>query len=119
MPITLTTIARVRQRLQLETWESTDTAITQFIEDAEATIKNYLGTLPVSGDDNFELAGAIATGFAAHDTGLSLPILKDNDAAKLRAANIKTIKANANVELARLLTHPRPSIPLPRSTTSS
>ena len=117
MTITLTTIPRVRQRLQLDTWESTDTAITQFVTDAEATIANYLGTLPASGDDNFALAGSIATDFAAFYTGISLPALSDTDAQKVRSASIRTIKAIADTDLARLLHPPVAAVPLPKSTT--
>jgi hypothetical protein len=116
MAITLTTLARVRQRLQLETWESTDTAITQFIEDAEATITNYLGSLPVSGDSQFDLAGSIATDFAAYYTGISLPTLTDRDAEKARADHCRSFKTTADAELARLLTAPA-TTPLPKSTT--
>jgi len=107
MAITLTTVARVRQRMKLEDWESTDTAITQFITDAEATIKNYLGALPVSGDGDFDLAGSIATDFAAYYTGISIASTK----------NISEFKANADKELARLLKTPA-TVALPKSTTT-
>lgn len=116
MAITLTTLARVRQRLQLETWESTDTAITQFIEDAEAIITNAIGTLPVPGDDNFAAAGSVATDMAAYRTGISLPSLEDKDAEKARLTHIKTLKATADTDLAALI--PTKTVPMPRSTTS-
>ncbi len=117
MVISLTTAARVRQRLSLETWESTDTAITQFITDAEAQITNYVGSLPVSGETDFALAGSIATDLAAYYTGISLPSLKDKDAEKARLAHIRNFKENADRDLKRLISPPA-TVPLPRSTTS-
>jgi hypothetical protein len=116
MAITLTTITRVRQRLQLEPWESTDEAITQFITDTEATISNYFGSMPISGQANFNLAASIATDLAAYYTGISLPALKEKDAEKTRGEHIREFKARADAELARLLTAPA-TIPLPKSTT--
>lgn len=117
MAITLTTVARVRQRLQLETWESTDTAITQFVEDAEAVIKNTLGSIPAAADSNFAHAGTIATDLAAFYTGISLPALQDDDAEKARQRHIREFKATADAELLKLRTPPA-IVPLPRSTTS-
>jgi hypothetical protein len=108
MAITLSTIIRVRQRLQLETWESTDTAITQFITDAEAQISNFIGSLPVSGDTDFALAESIATDLAAYYTGISLPALKDENAEKARLAHIKEFKDAADRDLKRLLSPPAP-----------
>jgi len=116
MAITLTTIARVRQRLQLETWESTDTAITQFITDAEAIIANYMGALPISGGANFALAESIATDLAAYYTGRSIPTPRDPIEAKQRAENIADSKKNADADLAKLLNAPA-SVAMPRSTT--
>lgn len=103
MAITLTTIVRVRQRLQLETWESDDIAITQFITDAEAMIANYLGTLPVTGDANFALVESIATDFAAYYTGISMPALIDMDAQKARGQNIREFKKTADADLSNML----------------
>ena len=117
MAISLTTVARVRQRLQLETWESTDTAITQFITDAEAIITNYMGALPESGDDDFALAQSIATDLAAYYTGRSLPTPRDPIEAKMRSEIVADSKASADRDLQRLLSAPA-SIPLPKSTTS-
>ena len=116
MTITLTTLARVRQRLQLETWDSTDTAITQFIEDAEAIITNAIGSLPASGDDNFAAAGSVATDMAAYRTGISLPALEDADAEKERLKRVKEFKTTADADLAALI--PAATVPMPRSTTS-
>lgn len=116
MAVTLTTLARVRQRLELETWESTDAAITQFITDAENTIANYLGALPVSGDSNFDQAGTIATDMAAYYTGISIPPPIDPEEAKLRQDKIREFKATADENLAKLLATPS-AIPLPKSTT--
>ena len=116
MAITLTTIARVRQRLQLETWESNDTAITQFITDAEAMIANYMGSLPVAGDTDFALAESICTDYAAFYTGISIPALTDNAAQKIRLDATRSIKANADSDIVKLLNTPS-SVALPRSTT--
>jgi len=116
MAITLTTLARVRQRLQLETWESTDLAITQFIEDSEAIIANYMGALPTAGGANFALAESIATDLAAYYTGRSIPTPRDPIEAKARAEAIADSKQNADKDLAKLLNAPA-SVPLPRSTT--
>lgn len=116
MAITLTTTARVRQRLQLESWESTDTAITQFITDAEAIIANYMGTLPVSGGTDFALAESIATDLAAYYTGRSIPTPRDPVEAKARAEAIADSKASADRDLEKLLNVPA-SVPLPKSTT--
>jgi hypothetical protein len=96
MAITLTTVPRVRQRLQLELWESNDTAITQFITDAEGQISDYIGSLPAAGDTNFALAGSIATDLAAYYTGISLPALKDPDAEKARLSHIRNFKESAD-----------------------
>lgn len=117
MAITLTTVARVRQRLQLGTWESTDTAITQFITDAEAIIANYMGALPVSGSKDFALAESIATDLAAYYTGRAIQTPKDPLEAKARAEAIADSKASANQDLQKLLSTPA-AVPLPRSTTS-
>lgn len=116
MAITLTTIARVRQRLQLESWESTDTAITQFITDAESIIANYMGTLPASGDPDFALAESIATDLASYYTGRSLPTPRDPLEAKARSEAIRDSKETADKDLAKLL-HAPASVPLPKSTT--
>jgi catalase (peroxidase I) len=116
MAITLTTAVRVRQRLELKTWESTDAAITQFIEDVEATISNYLGTLPVSGDDKFDLAGSIATDHAAYYTGISLPTPFNAEEARARRDHILEIKKTGDDNLAKLL-HAPSAIALPKSTT--
>jgi len=117
MTITLTTIARVRQRLQLESWESNDTAITQFIEDAEATISNCLGALPVSGDNKFNLAGSIATDMAAHYVGISLPTPFNAEEAKARQEHIADIKQTGDDNLSKLLAYPS-TIALPISSSS-
>lgn len=117
MPITLTTTVRVRQRLQLEEWESSNTSITQFITDAEAQIANYVGSLPVSGETDFALAGSIATDLAAYYTGISLPALQDEDAEKARLVHIRNFKENADRDLKRLISPPA-TVPMPRSTTS-
>lgn len=116
MAISLTTVVRVRQRLQLETWESNTISITQFIEDAEAMIKNYLGSLPASGDDNFDFAGAITTDQAAVWLGISLPTRIEKDIAKQRAANIQTLKKLVDENLIKLQTQ-QITTPLPRSST--
>ena len=116
MPITLTTVVRVRQRLQLETWESNDTAITQFITDGEAIIQNYLASLPVSGDDNFDLAGLFATDYAAFLTGLSRPPSQNKDIAKQRAADARSLKIQADEHLEKLQASVSVA-PMPRSTT--
>jgi len=115
--VTLTTVARVRQRLQLEDWEGATAAITQFIEDAEAVIINALGSLPAAADTNFGHAGTIATDIAAFYTGISLPPLKDEEAQKARQKYIREFKATADAELLKLRTPPA-TVPLPRSTTS-
>ena len=91
-----------------DSWESSDTAITQFITDAEAQIENYLGSLPVSGDDEFALAGSIATDFATYYTGISLPALQDREAEITRRQYIRNLKENADKDLARLLASPAP-----------
>ena len=117
MAISLTTIARVRQRLQLESWESDDTAINQFIIDAEAIISNYMGALPTSGDPDFALAESIATDLAAYYTGRSIPTPRDPLEAKARAEAVADSKASADRDLEKLL-HAPASIPLPKSTTS-
>ncbi len=117
MAVSLTTLTRVRQRLQLETWESTDIAITQFITDAEALITNAIGSLPVSGDANFAAAGSVATDMAAYRTGISLPALDDAEAEKERLNRTETLKTTADADLAALI--PAATVPMPRSTTSS
>ncbi|MBW2259110.1 MAG: hypothetical protein JRF18_01470 [Deltaproteobacteria bacterium] len=116
MAISLTTVARVRQRLNLETWESTDADITQFITDSEAIVANYMGALPVAGGTDFALAESIATDLATYYTGRAIPTPRDAAEASARAQVIRDSKSGADRDLAKLLNVPA-SVPLPRSTT--
>lgn len=68
----LTTKARVRQRLGVPSWEGDDTAIDQFISDAEATIYVATGHTYVAADDDYALAESVCTNIAAQSLLLAL-----------------------------------------------
>ncbi|MDA3832967.1 MAG: hypothetical protein PF495_06180 [Spirochaetales bacterium] len=112
----LTTPARVRQRLDIQSWESSDAIINQYFTDTDASIKNFIGTLPTSGDDDYALASSVCTDLAAFYTGISLPQPFDKEEAKSRKQKIDAIKSAADVNLAQLLKKPH-AVLLARTTT--
>lgn len=113
----LTTVAKIRQRLHLESWEGDDTAMTQAITDADAMIKNYIGSLPAAGADDYNLAVAISTDYAAFYTALVSPEVFYELDAKVRKEKTDAIKETADINLKQLLTKPN-AVLLARSTTA-
>ena len=68
----LTTAARVRQRVNAASWEGDDTAIAQFIADAEAVIYSATGHTYVVTDEDYNLATSVCTSLAAESLLLAL-----------------------------------------------
>jgi len=102
----LTTVAKIRQRLHLESWEGDDTAMGQAITDADAMIQNYIGTLPAVGDADYNLASSISTDYAAFYTALISPEVFYELDPKTRKAKIDEIRGIADLNLKQLLTKP-------------
>lgn len=113
----LTTVAKIRNRLHLESWEGDDTAIGEAIADAESMIKNYLGTIPGAADADYTLAASVCTDYAAFYTALITPEVFYELDSGVRKKKIDSIKELADLNLKQLLTKPN-TIVVARSTTA-
>ena len=116
----LTTAARVRQLLGLESWEGDDTAITQFISDGEIIIEGSSGQVYTATDDDYNLAAIVCTEIAAQ---LLLPGLIKNEPNAEKVAAYHQIFVELTGDIARDLSHlvkrirlPNKEIPLARNT---
>ncbi len=115
--MSITSVAKVRARLDIASWEIEDSVVEQFIIDAEATIKNFLGVLPEQGEADYNLASSGCTDLAAFYTGISLPQPFTANEAKSRKEKIDRIKKTADENLSSLLNKPH-TVLYPRSTTA-
>lgn len=104
--MSLTSTTKIRQRLHLKTWEGDDTAMTQAIADAESMIKNYIGSIPEVGADDYNLAASICTDYASFYTALVTPEVFYELDAKIRKEKINTIRDMADLNLKQLLVKP-------------
>ena len=112
--MTLTTAAKVRTRLNVETFEAPDASMADFIADADGLIEYKLGYIPTASDDNYKLAVSTSTGLAAYYAAAQIPRKKDEVAAwSVKLEHMRTIADN---DLDVLCTTQRP-VPTARSTT--
>lgn len=114
--MTLTTAAKVRTRLNIEIFQASDATIGDFISNADGLIKYILGSLPVSGDDDYELAVSTSTGIAAYYTAMQLPYPEDEEEAKAWSDKLKHMRSITDGNLDTLSdTH---TVPVAKSTTT-
>lgn len=115
--MSLTTADKVRQRLSIEDYQAPDAVVDDFIASAEGEIKYRLGQLPVSGEDGYEFACAVATGLAALSTGMSLPYPENDHEAYAWSSKLKMIRGKTSADMVHLTSELHAETPLPRSTT--
>jgi hypothetical protein len=112
----LTTAAKVRTRLNIETFQATDTTIADFIADADGLIQHTLGSLPTAGDSDYALAVSVSTGLAAYYTGTQIPYPENAEEATSWFNKLGSIYSIANKNLTVLGGTDFP-IPVAKSTT--
>lgn len=112
----LTTAAKVRTRLNIETFQATDTTIADFIADSDGLIQHTLGALPTAADNNYKLAVSVSTGLAAYYTGTQLPYPEDAEEATSWFNKLGSIYSIANKNLA-ILGGVQSPMPVAKSTT--
>jgi len=116
--MTLTTPSRVRERLSISEYQASDAIINDFIASAEGEITFRLdGRVPVSGDDDYEFACAVATGMAALSTGLQLPYPENSAEAQAWADKLRMIRGKNSSDMVNLTTNLFQDVAMPRSTT--
>ena len=121
----LTTAARVRGRLGVQSWEGDDTEIAQFITDGEATIYVATGHTYTAADDDYALAQSVCAGLAAQQLLLALinPPESKQDPAKtmLYLQSLPELNKITTRDLSLLVPRirlPNKEIPLARNTIS-
>ena len=120
----LTTAIRVRQRWGVPEWEADDTAIAQFIADAEAVIYSATGHSYSPGDEDYELVCSLCTSLAAESLLLALvnpPDSKPDPEKTMRyLKSLPELRAIINRDFSLLPKRERlprsKEIPLPRNT---
>ena len=115
--MSLTTADKVRQRLSIADYQAPDSMVEDFITSAEGEITYRLGQLPVSGDDGYEFACAVATGLAALQTGLMLPYPENQSEAEAWVTKLKMIRGKTSADMVHLCSELHQETPMPRSTT--
>ena len=112
----LTTPAKVRARINIETYQASDAIINQFITDGDGMISYRIGSLPTSTDDNYALASSTSTTLAAFYTGIQMPYPEDKDEATAWMDKLKNLRLVAEQNL-DILSGVQTPIPVARSTT--
>lgn len=115
--MTLTTPAKVRERLSIEEYQASDSLIDDFIESADGEITYRMGRTPVVGDSDYDFACAVSTGLAALATGLMLPYPENQSEAEAWATKLKMIRGKTSADMVHLTSNPNTPTPMPRSTT--
>lgn len=112
----LTTAAKVRIRLNIDTYQAPDATIAQFIAAADGVILHNLGRTPTATDEDYELAVSVSTDMAAFRTGTQIPYPEDKDEAAAWQKRLDAIESIAAEDLERL-TGTQAPIPVAKSTT--
>lgn len=104
----LTTAAKVRARLGIDTFQASDASIADPITDAEGLISYSMGSLPVVGDSGYALAASTVTSLAAYYTGMNLPYPEDpaESEAWINKVSSLMVLVKSNTEVLRTLDYP-------------
>lgn len=114
----LTTALKVRNRLNIETFQASDAMIAEFIADADGLIRHSLGYIPTASDDKYSLAVSTSTGLAAYYTAMQLPYPEDVGEAKVWMKKVEHHRMVADRNL-KTMGKSISQIPVAKSTTEA